>query len=93
MIGPVLTWALAFAFAALGLALALNLWRLIKGPDVADRILALDTMVINAIGIIVLAGIAGGSGTAFEAAMLLALVGFVGTVAYCKFLLRGDIIE
>ena len=86
-------YALGFGFAALGLALGLNLWRLFKGPGVADRILALDTMVINAIGIIVLAGIAGGEGTSFEAAMLLAMVGFVGTVAYCKFLLRGDIIE
>ena len=88
-----IAWALGIGFTALGLALALNLWRLLKGPDVADRILALDTMVINAIGIIVLGGIASGSGTSFEAAMLLALVGFVGTVAYCKFLLRGDIIE
>jgi multicomponent K+:H+ antiporter subunit F len=86
-------WALGIAFTALGLALGMNLWRLFKGPDVADRILALDTMVINAIGIIVLAGIANGSGTSFEAALLLAMVGFVGTVAYCKFLLRGDIIE
>ena len=85
--------ALAFGFAALGLALALNLWRLFKGPGVADRILALDTMVINVIGIIVLAGIASGGGTSFEAALLLAMVGFVGTVAYAKFLLRGDIIE
>jgi multicomponent K+:H+ antiporter subunit F len=86
-------YALGFGFAALGLALALNLWRLFKGPGVADRILALDTMVINVIGIIVLAGIAGGEGTSFEAALLLAMVGFVGTVAYAKFLLRGDIIE
>ena len=86
-------WALGIGFTALGLALALNLFRLLKGPDVADRILALDTMVINAIGLIVFGGIASGSGTSFEAAMLLALVGFVGTVAYCKFLLRGDIIE
>ncbi|MEO0058112.1 MAG: hypothetical protein RIT17_1585 [Pseudomonadota bacterium] len=85
--------ALGIGFAALGLALALNLWRLLKGPDVADRILALDTMVINAIGLIVLGGIASGQGTSFEAALLLALVGFVGTVAYAKFLLRGDIIE
>ncbi len=85
--------ALGFGFAALGLALAMNLWRLFKGPGVADRILALDTMVINVIGIIVLAGIAGGEGTSFEAALLLAMVGFVGTVAYAKFLLRGDIIE
>lgn len=88
-----IAYALTFGFAALGLALALNLWRLVRGPGLADRILALDTMVINVIGLIVLAGIAGGSGTAFEAALLLAMVGFVGTVAYAKFLLRGDIIE
>lgn len=86
-------YALNFGFAALGLALALNLWRLFSGPGVSDRILALDTMVINVIGIIVLAGVSNGSGTAFEAALLLAMVGFVGTVAYAKFLLRGDIIE
>jgi multicomponent K+:H+ antiporter subunit F len=85
--------ALTIGLAALSLALALNLWRLFKGPGIADRILALDTMVINVIGIIVLAGIAGGEGTAFEAALLLAMVGFVGTVAYAKFLLRGDIVE
>jgi multicomponent K+:H+ antiporter subunit F len=85
--------ALVIGFGALGIALLLNLWRLFKGPGVADRILALDTMVINVIGIIVLAGIAGGEGTSFEAALLLAMVGFVGTVAYAKFLLRGDIIE
>lgn len=93
MTGPLVTWALGFGIVALGLALALNLWRLFKGPGVADRILALDTMVINVIGIIVLTGIANGSGTSFEAALLLAMVGFVGTVAYAKFLLRGDIIE
>ncbi|KPQ37169.1 MAG: Multisubunit Na+/H+ antiporter, MnhF subunit [Porphyrobacter sp. HL-46] len=86
-------YALGFGFGALGLALAMNLWRLFRGPGVADRILALDTMVINTIGIIVLAGIANGESTAFEAALLLAMVGFVGTVAYAKFLLRGDIIE
>jgi multicomponent K+:H+ antiporter subunit F len=89
----VLEGALAFGFAGLGIALAMNLWRLIRGPGLTDRILALDTMVINVIGLIVLAGIAGGNGTSFEAALLLAMVGFVGTVAYAKFLLRGDIIE
>ena len=88
-----IAYALAFGFAAFGIALALNLWRLFKGPGVTDRILALDTMVINVIGLIVLTGIASGSGTAFEAALLLAMVGFVGTVSYAKFLLRGDIIE
>lgn len=93
MMAGLLEGALAFGFAALGVALALNLWRLVRGPGVADRILALDTMVINVIGLVVLAGIEEGSGTAFEAALLLAMVGFVGTVAYAKFLLRGDIIE
>lgn len=93
MTDGLLEGALAFGFAGLGLALAFNLWRLVRGPGVADRILALDTMVINVIGLIVLAGIAGRSGTSFEAALLLAMVGFVGTVAYAKFLLRGDIIE
>lgn len=93
MIGPVLGGALVFGFAALGAALVMNLWRLFKGPGLADRILALDTMVINVIGIIVLTGIAGGSGISFEAALLLAMVGFVSTVAYAKFCLRGDIIE
>ena len=93
MTGTLIDWAIGFGFAALALALAMNLWRLFKGPGVSDRILALDTMVINVIGLIVLGGIAGGSGTSFEAALLLAMVGFVGTAAYAKFLLRGDIIE
>jgi multicomponent K+:H+ antiporter subunit F len=88
-----IAYALGIGFAALGLALLMNLWRLFKGPGAADRILALDTMVINVIGLIVLGGIANGSGTSFEAALLLAMVGFVGTVAYAKFLLRGDIVE
>lgn len=85
--------AIVYGFACVALALALNLWRLLRGPAVADRIVALDTMVINAIGLIVLIGIATASDTYFEAALLLAMVGFVGTVAYCKFVLRGDIVE
>lgn len=86
-------YSVIFGFACLALALALNLWRLLKGPSVGDRIAALDTMVINAIAVIVLIGIAKANDTYFEAALLLAMVGFVGTVAYCKFMLRGDIVE
>lgn len=85
--------AVFFGFAGLTLALGLNLWRLLKGPTVGDRIVALDTMVINAIALIVLFGIAKANDTYFEAALLLAMVGFVSTVAYCKFMLRGDIVE
>ena len=85
--------AVLFAISCVGLAMVLNLWRLAKGPTTADRILALDTMTINAIALMVLMQIQQGSAVYFEAALLLAMVGFVGTVAYCKFLLRGDIIE
>jgi multicomponent K+:H+ antiporter subunit F len=85
--------ALAFAIGCYGIALLVTLWRIIRGPDATDRILALDTMVINVIALIVLYGIATGTGVYFEAAILIAMVGFVSTVAYCRFLLRGDIIE
>lgn len=85
--------ALAIGFACLGGALLLNLARLIAGPTRADRILAVDTMTINTIALIVLFCIYQRSPIYFEAALLLAMVGFVGTVAYCKFLLRGDIVE
>jgi len=85
--------ALAVGFVCLSLALVLNLWRLLRGPTAPDRILALDTMTINVIALIVLLSIRQGSPLYFETALLLAMVGFVGTVAYCKFLLRGDIVE
>jgi multicomponent K+:H+ antiporter subunit F len=85
--------ALMFAMGCVALAITLNLYRLFKGPSAADRILALDTMVINAIALIVLHGILEETTMYFEAALLLAMVGFVGTVAYAKFLLRGDIVE
>lgn len=85
--------ALHIAFGCVALALLLNGWRLLRGPALGDRIVSLDTMVINAIALIVLIGMIGGSATYFEAALLLAMVGFVSTIAYCKFILRGDIVE
>lgn len=88
-----IAYALMFAFACYGIALLLDLWRIAKGPNAADRILALDTMVINVIALLVLYGVSRGTAIYFEAAMLVAMVGFVSTVAYCRFILRGDIIE
>ncbi|MFQ1702175.1 K+/H+ antiporter subunit F [Loktanella agnita] len=85
--------ALMFTATCYGLGLLLNLWRMATGPDTADRILALDTMVINMIALLVLYGVWQGTAIYFEAAMLVAMVGFVSTVAYCRFVLRGDIIE
>jgi len=88
-----LTLALTAAKALLSTALLLNLWRLWRGPDVVDRVLALDTLYINTVALLVVYGIDLGSGLFYEAALLIALLGFIGTVALAKFLLRGDVIE
>ncbi len=88
-----LTLALPAAIGMVVLAMALNLWRLLRRPGRPDRILALDTLGINTIALVVLLGVALGSAVYFEAALILAMVGFVGTVALCKFILSGDIIE
>ncbi len=84
---------IALTMVMMSLALALNLYRMIAGPSLPDRILALDTMYINSIALLVLFGIYHGSMLYFEAALLIAVMGFVGTVALSKYLLRGDIIE
>lgn len=85
--------AITISATLVGLALLLNLFRLTIGPSMPDRILALDTMYVNSIALIILMGIWMGSKTYFEAALLIAMLGFISTVAVCKYLLRGDIIE
>ena len=88
-----LSLVIPLCLVLIGLAVLLTLARLFKGPDLPDRILALDTLYINAIALIVLFGIWLGSNIVFEASLLIALMGVVGTVAVAKYLLRGDIIE
>ncbi len=88
-----LNWALIIAFVSVALAQIMAMIRLWIGPSTGDRILALDTMVVNAIGLIVLLGIAQGMRIYFEVSLLVAMLGFVSTVAYARFVLRGDIIE
>ncbi len=85
--------AIWIASGMLGAALMLNLWRAIRGPSILDRTLALDTMYINTIALLIIFGIHLGDRIYFEAALLIAMMGFVGTAAICKFLLRGDIME
>ena len=85
--------ALIIALVSVALAQIMAMIRLVIGPDTGDRILALDTMVVNAIGLIILLGVAQGSQIYFEASMIIAMLGFVSTVAYARFVLRGDIIE
>jgi multicomponent K+:H+ antiporter subunit F len=84
---------LPFAIGAFSLALLLNLYRLLRGPGVADRILALDTLYINSMALLILIGIRFGTAVFFEAALVIALMGFVGTVVLSKFVVRGDIVE
>ncbi|MBX3501714.1 MAG: K+/H+ antiporter subunit F [Alphaproteobacteria bacterium] len=88
-----LSIAITLALTVLAVAMALNLWRLARGPSMPDRILALDTLAINTMALVMLVGIGLSSAVYFEAALLIAMMGFVGTVALCKFLLSGDIIE
>lgn len=85
--------ACTIALAATCAAVLLALYRLLKGPDAVDRILALDTLVINAIGLVVIMGVVFATTMYFEVALLFAMVGFLSTVAFCKFLLRGNVIE
>ncbi len=85
--------AVYFALTCFGLALLMTLWKVITAEGVGDRVLALDTMVINAIALLVLFGIKEGTEIIFEAAMVVAMLGFVSTVAYARFMLRGNIIE
>ncbi|KAA2317270.1 K+/H+ antiporter subunit F [Pseudooceanicola sediminis] len=86
-------YALYFAFACVGLSLVMAMWRLIKGPGIGDRVLALDTMSVNAVALIILLGMGGQTQIYFEAALIIAMLGFVSTVAYARFVLRADIIE
>ena len=85
--------AVIFVGVILSIALILNLTRLFLGPNTADRILALDTMYINSIALILVYGMHSETPLYFEAALLIAMLGFVSSVAFSKYLLPGDIIE
>lgn len=85
--------ALKIAFVTLAAGQILSMLRLLIGPNIGDRILALDTMVINALGLVLVLGVAQGVQVYFEVTLLIAMLGFVSTVALARFILRGDIIE
>jgi multicomponent K+:H+ antiporter subunit F len=93
MINPVLYWTLPVALSMLLLAMACACVRLLKGPAAQDRILALDCMYLNGMLALLVLGIIYNSNHFFEAALLIALLGFVSSTAMAKFLLRGEIIE
>jgi multicomponent K+:H+ antiporter subunit F len=89
----VLTWSLTAAQIFLGLALGCAAFRMLRGPRAQDRIVGFDTLYVNAMLLLLTFGIRTGHALYFEAALIVALLGFIGTVALAKFLLRGEVIE
>ena len=89
----ILDLALSYAQIALILALALACWRMLRGPRAQDRVLGLDTMYINAMLLFLVIGMGNGNVFFFEAALVIAMLGFGSTVVLSKFVLRRDIVE
>jgi multicomponent K+:H+ antiporter subunit F len=89
----VLAWSVTAAQLLLGLALLCATFRILRGPRAQDRVVGFDALYVNAMLLLVTFGIRSGTALYFEAALVIALLGFVGTVALAKFLLRGEVIE
>ncbi len=89
----ILVWSVTAAQILLALAMACAALRLLRGPRAQDRVVALDALYVNAMLLLVTFGIRSGSELYFEAALTVALLGFVSTVALAKFLIRGEVIE
>ena len=88
-----LTWSIGIAQVMLTLAMACAAVRMLRGPRAQDRVLGLDTLYLNAMLLLLTFGIRSGSSFYFEAALVIALLGFVATAALAKFLMRGEVIE
>jgi len=89
----ILVLSLDIAVGAVSLAMALCAWRLMRGPHITDRLLAIDTLYINAVALVILLGIRQQTPMLFEAALIMAMLGFASTVALARYLTRGDVIE
>lgn len=85
--------ALVAAEVMLAVAMLCALVRLVRGPRAHDRVLALDTMYVNAMLIVLTFGMREASTFYFEVALVVGMLGFVSTAALAKFLLRGEVIE
>jgi multicomponent K+:H+ antiporter subunit F len=88
-----LTWSLLAAQLMLGVAMICATYRVLKGPRAQDRVLGLDTLYVNGMLMLLTFGIRSGTTLYFEAALVIALLGFVSTAALAKFLMRGEVIE
>jgi multicomponent K+:H+ antiporter subunit F len=93
MMTDILLWSVTVAQTMLVAAMACNAYRLIRGPRAQDRVLCLDAMYVNAMLLVLTTGIRTGSSVYFEAALIIAILGFVSSIALAKFLMRGEVIE
>lgn len=93
MSGTILTFAIGYAQVVLSLAGCLAGVRILRGPRAQDRVLALDTLYIAVMLLFLVTGMRLGSLYLFEAAMVIAVMGFVASIALAKFLFRGEVIE
>ena len=88
-----LVWAIAAAQVLLCLAMGCSAFRMLRGPRAQDRILGFDGLYVNGMLLLLTFGMRTGTALYFEGALIIALLGFVGTTALAKFLLRGEVIE
>lgn len=86
-------YAVWFAQICIAAAMVSAAVRLFIGPAAQDRVLAFDSLYMNGMLMLLILGIRSASAAYFDMALLIALFGFVGTVALAKFLLRGEVIE
>ncbi len=93
MSASLLGWSVLVAQILLGFAMMCAAFRILRGPRAQDRVVGFDTLYVNSMLLLLTFGIRWGSALYFEAALVVALLGFVGTVALAKFLLRGEVIE
>jgi multicomponent K+:H+ antiporter subunit F len=90
--GFLIELASLFALVATALAMAIGSWRLFRGPSPIDRVLAIDTLYVNTVALVVVLGLRLGTGLLFEAALIVAALGFISTVALARYLTRGDVL-
>jgi multicomponent K+:H+ antiporter subunit F len=88
-----IAWAVDYAIFAIVIGMSFTAWRLVTGPSSVDRVLAIDTLYINVVGLVILLGLRLSSDLLFEAALIIAMLGFVSTVALARFVARGDVME
>src|SRR5690606_25342682 len=90
---PMIQIAIITALSVVGGAMLMSLWRLLRGPTAPDRVLALDALYVNGVPQLILFGMLLDSEVYFEAALIIAMLGFFNTVELSKYVIRRDIVE